>query len=60
MIVISRTVDISSLGKGESSHPAQVSPVQKVTQALCAVPLDDPGAPALLTELEQVRRELVT
>lgn len=54
MIVIVERLIHSSLDKGESSHPAQISPVQKVTQALGAVPLDDPGAPALLAELEQV------
>lgn len=42
------------------SHPAKVSPVQEFTQTLSPVPLDDPLAPALLAELEQEGRELVT
>lgn len=41
-------------------HPAQVSPVQEVTQALSAIPLDDPLATALFAELEQEGCELVT
>lgn len=42
------------------SHPAEVSPVQEVTQTLGPVPLDNPLTPALLAELEQEGRELVT
>ncbi|KAG7243684.1 hypothetical protein INR49_011241, partial [Caranx melampygus] len=37
-----------------------VSPVQEVTQTLSPVPLDNPLTPALLAELEQEGRELVT
>ena len=45
---------------GLFSHPAEVFPVQEFTQALGAVPLDDPLASALLAELKQEGRELVT
>lgn len=41
------------------TYSAKVPPVQQVTQALSAVPLDDPLAPALLTELKQEGRELI-
>jgi len=41
------------------SHPAKVSPVQEITEALSSIPLDDPLAPALLAELEQKGGELV-
>lgn len=41
------------------SHPAEVSPVQEVTQTLGAVPLNNTLTPALLAELEQEGRELV-
>jgi len=43
-----------------SSDPAEVSPVQEFAQTLSPVPLDDPLAPALLAELKQEGRELVT
>lgn len=42
------------------SHPAEVSPVQEVTQTLCSVSLDDPLASALFAELEEEGGELVT
>lgn len=42
------------------SYPAEVSPVQEFAQTLSAVPLYDPLAPALLAELKQEGRELVT
>lgn len=42
------------------TDPAQVSPVQQVTEALCAVPLDDALSAALLAELEQEGGQLVT
>lgn len=41
------------------SDPAQISPVQQVTEALRPIPLDDPLPAALLTELKQVRRQLI-
>lgn len=42
------------------TDPAQVSPVQQVTEAFCAVPLDDALSAALLAELEQEGGQLVT
>lgn len=42
------------------TDPTQISPVQQVTEAFCAVPLDDALSAALLAELEQVGGQLVT
>lgn len=44
---------------GWGAYSAEVSPVQQVAQALSSVPLDDPLAPALLTELKQEGSELI-
>lgn len=41
------------------AYSAEVSPVQQVAQALGSVPLDDPLAPTLLTELKQEGSELI-
>lgn len=46
-------------GLGGGAYSAEVSPVQQVAQALSSVPLDDPLAPALLTELKQEGSELI-
>lgn len=45
-------------GEGVSLYPAQVFPVQKVREALGAVPLDDALTPALLAEAVEERGEL--
>lgn len=47
----------ASLCKTDS---AKVSPVQQVTEALCAVPLNNTLSAALLTELEEEGGQLVT
>lgn len=41
------------------AYSAEVSPVQEIAQALSSVPLDDPLAPTLLTELKQEGSELI-
>lgn len=51
---------IWSINSRNDSYPAEVSPVQEVTQTLCPVPLDDSLAPTLLAELKQEGSELVT
>lgn len=44
---------------GLEAYSAEVSPIQEIAQALGAVPLDDPLAPALLTELKQEGGQLI-
>ncbi len=41
------------------SDPAQIFPIEQVTESLGSVPLNDPLPAALLTELKQVRRQLI-